>query len=591
MTPNSSDLNPAFLPTLRPEHSERRLALAVALTSLVIFIALAPFAKVPLPRVDAFIPIYQSALVINDLITAVLLFGQFAILRSRALFVLACGYLFTACLVVAHALTFPGLFAPAGLLGAGTQSTAWLYMFWHGGFPLFVIAYATLGDNDQTPGWWRQRTGIAILSGAVLALAMATALTLLATTGHAALPKIMQGNQYTPVMIVVVSSVWIFNLLALAVLWRRRPRSVLDLWLMVVMCAWLCDIALSAVLNAGRFDLGFYAGRIYGFLAASFVLVVLLTENSKLYARLARAHALERQKSADLQQLTAELKKANQLKSEFLANMSHELRTPLNAIIGFSEVMKDGISGELTPEQREYATDIFTSGQHLLSLINDILDLSKIEAGKMTLYREPLAIEPTLRNCLAIVREKALLHSLQLEFTVPTPLGQISADLRKLKQIVYNLLSNAVKFTPDGGRITLAARKVGRDDVENWMPPASTLARLPLPPGEALEFLEITVSDTGRGIAPDDASRLFQAFSQVDGSLSRQAEGTGLGLALVLKLAQLHGGTAALSSTPGLGSCFAVWLPCPPLENDRQALPDEHPAPQSSAASWAGVQP
>jgi PAS domain S-box-containing protein len=284
------------LSTVPAGPSERRLALAVLAGSGSVFLAAAPFAKLPLGRIDAFIPMYESALVILDLITAVLLFGQFRFLGAPALCVLGGGYLFTALMTVTHALTFPGLFSPTGLLGAGPQSTAWLYMFWHGGFPLVVIAYAVLkGRRRDTT----RPVGRAILGSLVVVGAAVCGLTLLATAGQDTLPAIMRGDQYTPAMSVVVSGIWALSLVALIVLWTRRPHAVLDLWLMVVMCAWTFDIALAAVLNAGRFDLGFYAGRIYGLLAASFVLAVLLIENGLLYARLLGAHVtLDRQHRA-----------------------------------------------------------------------------------------------------------------------------------------------------------------------------------------------------------------------------------------------------------------------------------------------------
>ncbi len=274
-----------FLSTLPAEPGERRLALAVVAISALIFLAAVPFAKQPLAPLPAFIPIYQSALVVNDLITAVLLFGQFSILRLRGLLLLASGYLFTAFMAASHTLSFPGLFAPGGLLGAGPQTTAWLYMFWHGGFPLLVIAYAL----DRRP--LKGPRGGAVVSSIAAALAAVVLLTALATAGQDFLPAIMRGNHYAPALITVISSVWALSLVALIALWRRRPHSVLDLWLMVVLCAWLFDIGLSAVFNAGRFDLGFYAGRVYGLLAASLVLVVLLLDNGVLYSRLAETHA------------------------------------------------------------------------------------------------------------------------------------------------------------------------------------------------------------------------------------------------------------------------------------------------------------
>lgn len=572
-----SDDGTSFLATQIPEPGQRRLALAVVGVSLLFFLAAAPFAKTPLPQVWAFVPIYQSALVVCDLVTASLLIGQFRILQSRALVVLAAGYLFTALLAAAHALSFPGLFAPTGLLGAGPQTTAWLYMFWHSGFPLFVLAYAFLKDApDPTAVNRRTSQGGAVVAAAIAGvIALAVLAVWLATSSKELLPAIMAGSHYTPIMKFVVAGVWVCSLLALAALWRRRPHSVLDLWLMVVLCAWLFDVGIGAVLNAGRFDLGFYAGRVYGLLAASFVLVVLLLENGRLYARLVESHRRERGKSAELRKLGNELEtlngelesKNNQLqeasarKSEFLASMSHELRTPLNAIIGFSDVLKDGLAGELSHQQREYVTDIYASGRHLLSLINDILDLSKVEAGKMSLDLETVDIAALLEGSLSVIRERASGHRIELTTRMAGNWDPVQVDARKTKQIAYNLLSNAVKFTPDGGRVVLAARRVARHVVEQWQAIESTQLHLSLPPGDFAEFLEITVEDTAMGIAPQDAERLFQPFSQIDSSLSRRHEGTGLGLAMVLKIAQLHGGTAALASEPGRGSRFVVWLP------------------------------
>jgi PAS domain S-box-containing protein len=261
-----------------------------------------------------------------------------------------------------------------------------------------------------------------------------------------------------------------------------------------------------------------------------------------------------------LRQKNAELEESGRMKSEFLANMSHELRTPLNAIIGFSEVLGDGLIGDLTDKQRGFIGDIFSSGKHLLSLINDILDLSKVEAGKMTLDVESVQIHSMFANSLSIIREKAAARRIQLTSDAPKELGSIRADGRKVKQIVYNLLSNAVKFTPDRGTVVLEASHVSRADVgqvlRNW--PACAF---PLAENEFEAFLQISVTDSGIGIAPEELSNLFKPFSQIDGSLSRRFEGTGLGLVMVKLLAELHGGTVAVESSVGEGSCFTVWLP------------------------------
>jgi PAS domain S-box-containing protein len=260
-----------------------------------------------------------------------------------------------------------------------------------------------------------------------------------------------------------------------------------------------------------------------------------------------------------LQEKNIELEHASRMKSEFLATMSHELRTPLNAVIGFSEALYDGLMGEMTESQHEYIGDIFTSGQHLLSLINDILDLSKVEAGMMALELEAADLGRLLSNSLTIVREKAAAADIRLELEADD-LDGVLLDTRKTKQIVYNLLSNAVKFSGTGGQVTLSARRVARARVGTVSGPWPVHA-FPVQDSGYQEFLEISVSDNGIGISKPDMAKLFQAFSQIDSSLARKFEGTGLGLAMVKQLAELHGGTVAVASAEGAGTRFAVWLP------------------------------
>ena len=271
-----------------------------------------------------------------------------------------------------------------------------------------------------------------------------------------------------------------------------------------------------------------------------------------------------------LQQKNVELEDASRMKSEFLANMSHELRTPLNAIIGFSEVLGDGLLGDMTEQQRGFIGDIFSSGKHLLSLINDILDLSKVEAGKMMLDLEPVQVSSLFANSLAIIREKALASGVRLTMDVADGLGPVRADARKVKQIVYNLLSNAVKFTGEGGEVALRASSVPRAEVGKLSP--TCLGRsFPLVDNEFEEFLKISVTDTGIGISPDGLERLFKPFSQIDSGLARKFEGTGLGLAMIKLLAELHGGTVAVESAQGEGCCFTVWLPLRSAEETQRS--------------------
>jgi two-component system, cell cycle sensor histidine kinase PleC len=272
-----------------------------------------------------------------------------------------------------------------------------------------------------------------------------------------------------------------------------------------------------------------------------------------------------------LQQKNVELEEASRMKSEFLANMSHELRTPLNAIIGFSEVLGDGLIGNLTDQQKKFIGDIFSSGKHLLSLINDILDLSKVEAGKMMLDLEPVQISSLFANSLSIVKEKAQARHIRLTLNAPRELGFIRADARKVKQIVYNLLSNAVKFSTDGGEVSLQASRVPRAEVGRLQYEATGRV-FPLANNGFAEFLEISVTDVGIGITPEGMEALFKPFSQIDSGLARKYQGTELGLAMIKLLSELHGGTLAVESTEGKGSRFTVWLP---LRSDDEKAVEE----------------
>ena len=238
----------------------------------------------------------------------------------------------------------------------------------------------------------------------------------------------------------------------------------------------------------------------------------------------------------EIEDKSRQIEAANRHKSEFLANMSHELRTPLNAIIGFSEVLGERLFGELNEKQAEYTDDILSSGRHLLSLINEILDLSKVEAGRMELevatFDLPLAID----NARTFVRERATKHGINLDVTIDERLGDFVGDERKIKQILLNLLSNAVKFTPEGGRIGIHAR-------------------------QADSSVEISVSDTGIGIAPEDQPKIFEEFRQVGSDYAHKVEGTGLGLTLAKKFVELHGGRIWVESEMGKGSTFSFTLP------------------------------
>ena len=296
-----------FLSTMPATRRERTAAQIVVAISAILFVCAVPFATVPLAPVPAFIASYQSALAINDLITSVLLFSQFALLRSRALLLLASGYLFTAGAAIVHALSFPGLFSPTGLFNAGPQTTAWLYQIWHVGFPLLVIGYALVKDKDGGPRIRGSVSGALAASVAAVGLTLAAA-TWVVTARHDILPTMLSasGGDFTHTLTGVLSVELFLSFTAALVLWMRRPHSVLDIWLMVVMIAWIFDIALSGVVNAARFDLGFYAGRLYGLCAASFVLGALLVDNMHLQAQLSRLLGTFRREAASERNLRTE---------------------------------------------------------------------------------------------------------------------------------------------------------------------------------------------------------------------------------------------------------------------------------------------
>jgi signal transduction histidine kinase len=298
--------------------------------------------------------------------------------------------------------------------------------------------------------------------------------------------------------------------------WARRMSLRSVLWVPM-----LREGAPVGVIGVTRREFGLFSDEQVRLLQTFADQAVIAIENVRLFK--------------ELQAANRELAAASQHKSEFLANMSHELRTPLNAIIGFSEVLTDGMFGELNEKQEEYLKDIHASGTHLLSLINDILDLSKIEAGRMELELTEFDLPTAIENALMLVRERAGRRSLSLETHIDDGLGEIRADERKVRQVVLNLLSNAIKFTPEGGRIDVGA--VPKDG-----------------------FVEVSVGDTGIGIAPEDQEKVFEEFRQV-GTAAKKIEGTGLGLTLCRKFVELHGGRILVKSELGTGSTFTFTIP------------------------------
>ena len=262
-----------------------------------------------------------------------------------------------------------------------------------------------------------------------------------------------------------------------------------------------------------------------------------ITPQKRLQAELQR-------KNAEIVEQYQRLQEAHRLKNEFLANMSHELRTPLNAIIGFSELIHDAKVGAVSAEQKEYLGDILTSSRHLLQLINDILDLSKVEAGKIDLRPEPIDLAAVIGEVRDMLRTLASKKSIRIDVEVDRAIGEVVLDPGKLKQILYNYVSNALKFSPDGGRVAVRAR------------------------ARAGAVFRLEVEDSGIGIRPEDVPRLFVEFQQLDSSTAKKYPGTGLGLALTRRLVEAQGGTVGVRTEPGEGSVFFAELPRSPEFSD-----------------------
>jgi signal transduction histidine kinase len=523
--------DPMFLSSTGPAGAQRRLAQAVVLVSMLFCLALAPFARTPLAPVPAFLPIYQTALVVCDLITTVLLFGQFAITRSRAVLVLGAGYLFGALMAVAHALSFPGLFAPGGWISTGTQTTAWLYFLWHAGFPLYIVGYAVFRRDAQPSGSVTTASWRASLVGVALAAAPAAALILLATAGHELLPPIMAGDRDAPLKALVAAATWLFAVAGLVLLWRRRPHSVLDLWLMVVVWAWLADSALAAVLNHGRYDLGWYAGRMYGLLASGFVLVALLLESGALHGRLAQAHRELEASGEALAAANAQLETANHDLKRFVGAVAHDLQQPILSISGYAQQMKRRSEQLMSPADAAANARIIAIAENADRMIQGLLQFARL--GQRELELEAVDLNRVVDEARVALAREIETHGVNLRVA---PLPQVSGDAALLGLAFINLLSNAIKYSR--GRTPPVV------DVDAHEEAGGRIVR---------------IRDNGVGFDMKYASRLFSPFERLHSA--KEFEGTGMGLANVRRIMERHGGAIRAEATPDAGATFFLVFP------------------------------
>jgi signal transduction histidine kinase len=516
MTPDDQHF---VLSSLPPSSTEKRLALAVVLVLVTcFFITAGPLSSLQLARIDAFIPAYAAALFVNDLVTAVLLFAQFSILRSRGLLVLSSGYLFTAMILIPWLLTFPGVFAPRGLLGAGLQTTAWLYVLWHAGFSLFVIAYVLLKEAEP-PKRLPNNASSAIAFSCIAVIAGTSATTFLIIAADPVLPRLLLDPvDLSPVWQYAAAFVVLVNVVAIVVLWSRQ-RSVLDLWLMVVLCAYMIEILLISFPVPARYSVGWYAGRIYGVLSASLLLIILLYETTRLYGHLLHAVIAQRRE-----------REARLATGDALAAMiAHEVKQPLAAIQMYANAgthWLDRSSPELN-EAKAALQRIATNVNRASDVIGGIRAIFKRDTGD----RAPLDLNELITEVLALARADIQRHGVVVRNELSDRLPLISASRIQLQQVLLNLIVNAVESmaSMEGARLLCTKSETHGD-----------------------QSVKVSISDTGAGISGLEIERIF------DPLFTTKADGMGMGLSICRSIVDAHNGQIHVTANTPRGAVFQL---------------------------------
>jgi signal transduction histidine kinase len=513
--------------TLPPGRAQKRLALVVVLVSLVAFsITAGPLATFPIGRLDAFVPAYGTAIFVNDLITAILLFNQFATLRSRALLAIASGYLFAGLIVIPWLLTFPGVFTPSGLLGAGLQSTAWLSVLRYFGFPTFVIAYALLKNADAPKRPWEGSVRATILSSVAITATVVCVMTVLVIGWDAFLPPIsIDRVRFSTIWLYLAGFLILWNAIALSLLWSNR-RSVLDLWLMVALCAYAIEIYLSAFVGPARFSAGWIAARIFGFLSSILVLSVLLYEITTLYTQLLRSVLAER-REREARLITGDV---------VSASIAHEVKQPLGSIITSASAglnWLDRAKPDLN-EVREVLRHIQTAGYRADAVIENI----RAQFKKGTRNRVSLDIDDVIEEALAAVRDKLQTHRVTVQNDPSERLPRIRGEQIQLQQVLVNLITNAIDSMVEA-------------DEERVLSIRSELHHS--------GYVMVSVEDTGKGLEPSTVDRLFNPM------FTTKTEGMGMGLSICRSIIEAHEGQLWVTADKTRGAIFHFTVPLDPV--------------------------
>jgi signal transduction histidine kinase len=525
VVPRESDEQQLLLATLPPSTGQVWLAIGVVAILFVACTVTFPFINTPLPRTDAFIPVLETAISFTDLVTSVLLFSQFAIVRWRSLQVLASGFLYTALIVIPHVLTFPGAFSPSGLLGAGLQTAAWLYVFWHAGSPLAVIGYVLLKGAENRTARSESPAATTLIGWSIgIVVLVVCLLTWVAIEVDNFLPKIMDDVVATNRTVIVTAggSVVLLNAIALALLWVRRS-SVLDLWLIVMCCAWLAETVVVANV-AGRFTFGFYFSRFYAFVAVFSVLLVLLSETMTLYSNLVYS-TLRRRSNREGRKIAMDA---------MAASIAHEVTQPIAAMTNNSHAAL--ILLARTPpniEEARAALDaIVSDGDRASAVITSLRAMFKRETSQRARFNTNEHIQVALKLIDADLRSRQVTVSTELRDGLP----ELSADRAQLQQVFLNLFMNAIEAmstVADGVRLL----RIKSDFVQER------------------SGILVTVEDSGPGIDARDKGRIFEPF------FSTKSIGTGIGLAICQSIVESHGGHIRVSDNHPRGAIFQVALP------------------------------
>jgi signal transduction histidine kinase len=530
----SPTTEPQVLANVPPTPGQRRMARTFLLSLLLLFLGTWPFAHVKLPEVDAFVPTLAGALFVSDCVTAALLFAQFSILRQWALLVIASGYLFSALIVFAHALAFPGAFTPTGVLGSGLQSAVWLYWFWHSGLPLAIIGYAFLKDIDRVADARFTRRTVSLSIAGVLALVIV--LFWFVTQHEELLPITFVDVRPLSLFRRVIGAVAILALggVALWLLWTRR-RSLLDQWLVVALCALLLEVLLASGLSAGRYNLAWYAGRVYQLVTATVVMVVLLAEMAELYAGLARSNTmLQRERTMLHRALDAQRRERDArliTGSAVAAAIAHEIKQPLTAMINRSYTglrWLDRADPDLEKAKAGF-TRIADDGHRAAAVIDSIRATFRKDAR----VRAPIDLDNLIDEAIALLQDDLKRHQISVAAERGARLPQVMGERIQLQQVLLNLITNAIEAmaTVDAPRVLAVSCDV-RDD------------------GGVM----ISIADTGTGIGEQDVRRVFNPL------FTTKPGGMGMGLSICRSIIEAHDGTLSVVPNAPRGSVFQLVL-------------------------------